>query len=106
MTAPAAKAGLPASTYRAFRVALEASNEIGFIGTVGGATRLRRRMVERVLTAYAPQAGSDLDQLLALLRRFVAEAARDEARAFTRDLIAGNEALDDEDLAFPLGAAA
>ncbi|KAJ8134449.1 hypothetical protein OY671_012338, partial [Metschnikowia pulcherrima] len=41
-----AKAGLPESTYRAFRAALDASHEIGFVGTVAGATRLRRRMVE------------------------------------------------------------
>jgi hypothetical protein len=40
------------------------------------------------------------------LRRFAAEAAREEARAFTRDLIAGNDALDDEDIAVPLVAAA
>lgn len=99
------KAGLPASAHAAFRAALEAWHEEGGLAGRRDA-RLSRRMVERVLTAYAPQAGSDLDQLLALLRRFVAEAARDEARAFTRDLIAGNEALDDEDLAFPLGAAA
>lgn len=98
------QAKLPASAYPAFRAALDAWHEDG-----GRALRsdagLRRRMVERVLTAYAPLADGDLDQLLALLRRFAAEAARDEARAFTRDLIAGNEAVDDEDLEFPLVAA-
>src|SRR6266403_697780 len=39
------RAGLPESTFPAFRAALEARNQIGFVGTVGGATRLRRRMV-------------------------------------------------------------
>ena len=63
-------------------------------------------MVERVLTAYAPVADGDLDVLLAQLRRFAAEAARDEARAFARDLVAGREALDDEAVEFPLVAAA
>ncbi len=63
-------------------------------------------MVERVLTAYAPLADGELDVLLAQLRRFAAEAARDEARAFARDLVAGREALDDGDVAFPLVAAA
>ena len=44
------RAGLPESTFAAFRAALEASHEIGFVDTLGGAARLRRRMVERVLT--------------------------------------------------------
>lgn len=100
------KAGLPASTWQAFRAALDAWHEDGGSAQRGGHPQLRRRMVERVLTAYAPLADGDLDQLLAQLRRFAAEAARDEARAFTRDLIAGNEALEDEAVAFPMVAAA
>ena len=82
-----AKAGLPASTHRAFRVALEASNEIGFIGTVGGATRLRRRMVERVLT-QCETSETVAEPLMLLLRRFATESAREEARLFCDDLAA------------------
>jgi uncharacterized protein (DUF2336 family) len=82
-----AKAGLPVSTYRAFRVALEASNEMGFIGTVGGATRLRRRMVERVLT-QCETSETVAEPLLLLLRRFATESAREEARLFCDDLAA------------------
>ena len=82
-----AKAGLPASTHRAFRVALEASSEIGFIGTVGGATRLRRRMVERVLT-QCETSETVAEPLLLLLRRFATESAREEARLFCDDLAA------------------
>lgn len=100
------RARLPAATYPAFRAALAAWHEDWGGGRRKGDVQLRRRMVERVLTAYAPLADGDLDQLLAQLRRFAAEAARDEARAFTRDLIAGNEPLEDEDVAFPLVAAA
>src|SRR5580693_5344840 len=44
------RAGLPESTFAAFRIALEVSHEIGFASSLGGAARLRRRMVERVLT--------------------------------------------------------
>ena len=44
------RAGLPELTFAAFRVALEASHEIGYVDTLGGVARLRRRMVERVLT--------------------------------------------------------
>ena len=46
------KAGLPASTYPAFKAAVEAMREGGFIGdAAGAAARLKRRMVERVLTS-------------------------------------------------------
>src|SRR6195952_1841902 len=44
------RAQLPASTFPAFRAALEAIHEMGFVGTEEGAAQLRRRMVERVLT--------------------------------------------------------
>ena len=47
------RAGLPESTFAAFRVALEVNHETGFVDTLGGAARLQRRMVERVLTHCA-----------------------------------------------------
>jgi uncharacterized protein (DUF2336 family) len=93
------RAGLPASTYAAFREAIEAMREDGFVGDFGGATRLRRRMVERVLTRCADDAAADIEPLLTLLRRFAAEAAREEARALCRDLVA------DEDFVPRLAAA-
>jgi uncharacterized protein (DUF2336 family) len=80
------KAGLPASTYPAFREAIEAMNEGGFVGSLGGAARLKRRMVERVLTRCADE--SNAEPLLILLRRFGAEAAREEARLFCEELVA------------------
>ncbi|HEX7791717.1 MAG TPA: DUF2336 domain-containing protein [Afipia sp.] len=87
LTALLAKAGLPESTYPAFRAALDASHEIGFTGTVGGATRLQRRMVERVLT-QCEDSGVAAEPLLILLRRFAMESAREEARLFCDDLAA------------------
>jgi uncharacterized protein (DUF2336 family) len=78
------RAGLPESTFPAFRAALAARDEIGFIGTVGGAARLRRRMVERVLTMCESDAASE--PLLILLRRFATESAREEARVFCDEL--------------------
>jgi uncharacterized protein (DUF2336 family) len=79
------RAGLPESTFSAFRAALEARDQIGFVGTVGGATRLRRRMVERVLTMCETDAVSS-EPLLILLRRFATESAREEARVFCDEL--------------------
>jgi uncharacterized protein (DUF2336 family) len=82
------RAGLPASAYMAFREAVEAMGEGGFIGEAGGATRLRRRMVERVLTRCAEDSIDEIEPLLLLLRRFAAEAAREEARMFCNELVA------------------
>jgi hypothetical protein len=85
------KAGLPISAYPAFREAVEAMREGGFVADAGGATRLRRRMVERVLTRCADASLGDIEPLLTLLRRFVAEAAREEARMFCDELVARDD---------------
>jgi uncharacterized protein (DUF2336 family) len=82
------QAGLPASTYPAFKEAIEAMREGGFIGEAGGAARLKRRMIERVLTRCENEALGDLAPLLTLLRRFATEAAREEARLFCDELVA------------------
>jgi len=76
------QAGLPDTAYPAFREALAAMRAGFLVGEQGGAARLKRRMVERVLGACAHAA------LLALLRRFAVEAAREEARLFCDDLVA------------------
>jgi uncharacterized protein (DUF2336 family) len=81
------RAGLPESTFAAFRAALEVSHEIGFVGTVGGAAILRRRMVERVLT-HCETDRQAAEPLLILLRRFATESAREEARMFCDELLA------------------
>jgi hypothetical protein len=54
------RAGLPPSTYPAFKAAVEAMHEGGFVGEPGGAVRLKRRMVERVLTGCGKEALGDL----------------------------------------------
>jgi uncharacterized protein (DUF2336 family) len=81
------RAGLPESTFAAFRVALEVSHETGFADSVGGAARLRRRMVERVLT-HCETDRQAAEPLLILLRRFATESAREEARLFCDELLA------------------
>ncbi len=81
------RAGLPESTFAAFRVALEAGRETGYVDTTGGAERLRRRMVERVLT-HCETDGKSAEPLLILLRRFATELAREEARMFCEELVA------------------
>ena len=81
------RAGLPESTFAAFRVALEVNHETGFVDSVDGAARLRRRMVERVLT-HCETDQQAAGPLLILLRRFATESAREEARMFCDELMA------------------
>ena len=81
------KAGLPESTFAAFQVAIDVGQESGFADSAGAAARLRRRMVERVLTRCETD-GRSAEPLLILLRRFATESAREEARQFCDDLVA------------------
>jgi len=80
------RAGLPSSVYPAFRAAIEAMHDDG-LAEPGGATRLKRRMVERVLTSCASLPAGDVEPLMMLLRRYATEAAREEARLFCDELI-------------------
>ncbi len=82
------KAGLPPSTYPAFKEAVEAMHEGGLGNEPGGAARLKRRMIERVLTRCENEEFGEVAPLLTLLRRFATEAAREEARLFCDELVA------------------
>jgi uncharacterized protein (DUF2336 family) len=85
------RSGLPQSTFAAFRAALEVNHETGFADTARGVARLRRRMVERVLT-HCETDRQAAEPLLILLRRFATESAREEARMFCEEL-AANESI-------------
>jgi hypothetical protein len=54
---------------------------------MGTAARLRRKMVERVLT-HCESDSEATEALLILLRRFATESAREEARIFCDELVA------------------
>src|SRR5215475_1264412 len=82
------EAGLPAVAYPAFREALSAMRAGLLVGEQGGASRLKRRMVEHVLGACMSERSEEMASLLALLRRFSVEAAREEARLFCDELVA------------------
>jgi uncharacterized protein (DUF2336 family) len=83
------KARLPASTYPAFKEAILAMRD-GFVYDAAGAARLKRRMIERVLTRCEDADPGEVAPLLTLLRRFATEAAREEARMYCEELV--NEA--------------
>ncbi|MBV8751697.1 MAG: DUF2336 domain-containing protein [Hyphomicrobiales bacterium] len=82
------RTGLPPATFPAVQAALGAMHESGFLGDPGGAARLKRRMIERVLTSCEDHPSADIEPLLMLLRRFATEAAREEARLFCDELAA------------------
>ncbi|MEA2834156.1 MAG: hypothetical protein QOG66_2358 [Methylobacteriaceae bacterium] len=80
------RARLPAGLLPAFRAALEAQRETGFASESCHSVQLSRSIIERVLTACEDANEGALDGLLALLRRFEAEALREEARVLALDL--------------------
>ena len=82
------KAGLPPSAYPAFREAIEAMREAMHLGEPGNGSRLKRRMIERVLTGCERSVIGEIEPLLTLLRRYATEAAREEARLYCEDLVA------------------
>lgn len=89
------RAGIPDTTFDAFRAALDVCHETGFADTPSGVAGLRRRMVERVLTHCAMDRDA-AEPLLILLRRFATESAREEARllcdeVMAEDFVAGIE---------------
>jgi uncharacterized protein (DUF2336 family) len=90
------QASLPPSTYPAFMEAIVAMRVGVFMIEPGGAARLKRRMIERVLTRCENEDIGDLAPLLTLLRRFATEAAREEARLFRDELVAEYFSEDEE----------
>ena len=82
------RAHLPASTWPAFRAAIEAMRETGPFAEPGGPASLKRRMIERVLTGCEKADIGEIEPLLTLLRRFATEAAREEARRYCEELVA------------------
>jgi uncharacterized protein (DUF2336 family) len=80
------KAGMPASVFPAFREALTALGEASSDEAVS--SRLKRQVVERVLAQCERADVADIEPLLILLRRYAAEAAREDARAYCEKLVA------------------
>ncbi len=91
------KAGLPDAAYPAFREGITAMRQGALLGGLAGeragVAQINRRMAERVLAACAKERGPDMAPLLALLRRFAVEAAREEARSFCQDLVADGSVI-------------
>jgi uncharacterized protein (DUF2336 family) len=81
------KAGMPPSVFPACREAVTALCEAEDEDAVSG--RLKRQIVERVLIQCEHADIGDIEPLLILLRRYAAEAAREDARAYCEELVVG-----------------
>ncbi|MCJ2047656.1 DUF2336 domain-containing protein [Methylobacterium sp. J-078] len=82
------KAGLSPVLLPAFGAALSAWREAGQGAIVSAGASLSRLMIERALTACETMPFAEAQGVMALLARFEAEAARDEARVLARELAA------------------
>lgn len=80
-----ARAGLPATLQPAFEAALSAWRG-GRADGRPGAAKLSRRVIESALAACGDLPADQAGRLVALLRRFEVEAARDEARQIADEL--------------------
>jgi uncharacterized protein (DUF2336 family) len=80
------KSGLPAGLQPAFEAALSALHEPQNDGRAAG-LHLSRRMIERVLSACSQLPPEEAGKLMALLRRYESEAAREEAREIAAALV-------------------
>jgi uncharacterized protein (DUF2336 family) len=80
------KAGIPSALIPAFAASASALAEIGAPENEQMRARTARRITERVLIACESGKAAADDELIALLRRFEAEAAREEAREMAESL--------------------
>lgn len=78
------KADLPMALLPVVRAALAADRELAVSSEPGAGERLSRAMIEKVIVAGLDE---EAHRLVALLRRFEAEAARDEAREVAVDIM-------------------
>lgn len=83
------RCGLPNTAYPAFRAALDVLAENEPEELKPGQLHFSRRMLEKVIARYQASGIDDTDHLLLLLRRFAAEAARQEARRYAVENIHG-----------------
>ncbi|WP_169833481.1 DUF2336 domain-containing protein [Methylobrevis pamukkalensis] len=81
------RASLPERAFPAFVAALEVWRDLDYDARPGDRFRFSRRMLERILTRYQDFSHSDLDDLLAMLRRLAADAAREAARGYVSEVV-------------------
>ena len=82
------RAGLPAVAFEAFVAALEACRKVGEEGGPRDRFAFTKYMVEGVIARYRDITDGETNELMAMLRRFAADQARQAARDYVRDAAA------------------
>jgi uncharacterized protein (DUF2336 family) len=80
------KAGLPAIAYEAFEVAVDVCKACETPTNSGERLRFARWIVDRVIDRYEGISDGEMNELMAMLRRFAAEAARYAARDYAESV--------------------
>ena len=80
-------AGLPAKTYPAFAAAFDVLRAEDVGSDPESRYQRATRLIDAILDRYRGEPNRELDQMLALLRRFATEAKRAAARNFARDMM-------------------
>ena len=76
------RAGLPPLAFDAFAAALETCREIVRAGGSTEGYRFARMMVDRILARYRAISNGEMDELIGMVQRFAADAARSAARDY------------------------
>jgi len=79
-----AKSGLPISTFDAFAAALEACRGMAEERDLVDDYQLTCKMVDSVLSRYRDKTDGEINDLMAMLRRFAADQTREAARDYAR----------------------
>jgi uncharacterized protein (DUF2336 family) len=81
------RAGLPMATYPAFAATFEVMRKGEGGHDPGSEYRRATHLIDAIVSRYAQRRDRELDQILALLRRFAVEAKRAAARDFAREMM-------------------
>lgn len=78
------KSGLPMAAFDAFSAAIETCRSMAEEGGPTDAYQFTRKMVDSVLSRYNDKTAGEMNDLMAMLRRFGADQAREAARDYAR----------------------
>jgi uncharacterized protein (DUF2336 family) len=81
------KAGLPPNTHPAFAAALEVVRNGDVVSDAASDYRRASHLLDAILSQYEQRPDRELDQILALLRRFATEAKRAAARGYMQQVM-------------------
>ncbi len=82
------KAKLPVATYPAFAAAIDVIRQFDGSEDEGSDYRRATHLIDAILKRFQANSDQNIEQILALLRRFATEAKRDAARTYVKQVMA------------------